>query len=92
MDFHIKDVLHQYLRKSKLNSGVYKKKIEHCWQQTMSPSIVRHTKSLKFEKGKLIIHVDSSPLRQQLFENREKIKKMINEQLGETIVHLVLIH
>ena len=42
-------------------------------------------------RKKLYITVDSAPLRQELSYGREKIKKVMNEELGEDYIEEVII-
>ena len=91
MDLHIKDVLKQYVNKGSLKHGLYTQKINDYWHEQMSPSIVSRTKSIIFEKGVLTLIFDSSPLKNELFNNRDRIKELINTHLEEEVIHVVLI-
>lgn len=91
MDLHIKDVLKQYVNKGSLQKGIYSQKIEAYWKANMSPSIVSRTRLVQFNKGILTLKFDSSPLKNELFNNRDRIKDLVNEHLQEKVVNVVIV-
>lgn len=92
MDLHIKDVLKKYIKQDKrIEDAYYSNKILEIWKNQFSESISKRTVSLKFHKGKLTVKVDSAPLRNELFNNREKIIQRLNEFLSEDIIKLLYV-
>jgi Protein of unknown function (DUF721). len=90
MDLHIKDVLSMYLKKDKkINDAYYTQRIMSYWQSELSPSISSRTTSIIYNKGVLIITVDSAALRHELFCNRDKIMTKVNEYLDQHMVYKV---
>lgn len=87
----LKEALHamvdQYRLKSKLNQA----RIRSHWEKLMGPSIMRYTREVKMGRKKLYIYMDSAPLRQELSMGKEKIRKMLNEALGEEYIEEVVI-
>jgi len=58
----------------------------------MGPGVSNHTSSVKLQNKTLIIQLNSSVLREELSYGKDKIIKMMNEELGETlIVKLMLV-
>lgn len=76
-----------YRLKSKLNQA----RIRSHWEKLMGPSIMRYTREIKMGRKKLYIYMDSAPLRQELSMGKEKIRKMLNEALGEEYIEEVII-
>ena len=83
----LKAMIEQYRLKGKLNQN----RIQSLWSELMGPSISSYTSEIKMYRKKLYITVDSAPLRQELSYGREKIKKVMNEELGEDYIEEVII-
>lgn len=87
----LKDALKAMLDHYKLKGKLNQSRIRHQWEEMMGPSIANYTKDIKLYKGKLFIIIDSAPLRQELSYGKEKIRKVLNEQLGEEAIREVII-
>ena len=57
----------------------------------MGPSINKYTTQITVRRNKLFVTIESAPLKQELSFGKEKIKKMINEELGEEYIQDVVI-
>ena len=91
MDFHIKDVLKQYIKRGKISNGIYTQRISQFWNLEMGKSIVSRTDKIVYKDHNLFISINSAALKQELFNSREKVKELVNEYLGEEIVETVVI-
>ncbi len=90
MDLHIKDVLKNYIKKDKaIGDAYYSQKIKAYWTESLSESITSRIHHISFKSGKLIVKTYSSPLRNELFNNREQLRLKINKHLGEEVVNLI---
>ncbi|MCB0586663.1 MAG: DUF721 domain-containing protein [Phaeodactylibacter sp.] len=83
----LKAMIDHYRLRGKLNQN----RIKSLWLQLMGPSIAAYTKEIRLYRKKLFLSIDSAPLRQELSYGREKIKKMLNEELGEEYIEEVII-
>lgn len=83
----LKDLVETYRLKSKLNQS----RINSLWESLMGNSISRYTKEIKVRKNKLYLTIESAPLRQELSFGKDKIRHMLNEELGEDFIHEVII-
>ena len=83
----LKAMIEHYRLKGKLNQN----RIKSLWAQLMGPSIAGYTKEIRVYKNKLYITIESAALRQELSYGRKKIKKMLNEELGEEYIEEVII-
>lgn len=77
-----------YRLRSKLNQT----KIRTLWSTLMGPSINRYTKELHIRKDKLYITLESSPLKQELLLGKDKIRNVINDELGGEYIKEVIIY
>lgn len=80
-------MVEHYRLKGKLNQT----HIRQAWSRLMGPTIAGYTKELKLRNKKLFITLDSAPLRQELSMGREKIKKILNDELGEAYIDEIVI-
>ncbi len=60
------------------------------WDEVVGPMISKHTKDLSFKDGKLIVTIDSAPLRQELSFSKSKLMLKLNEHAGKTLVNTIV--
>lgn len=65
--------------------------ISTAWDQVVGAMVARHTMSLKLRRGKLVVRVDSAPLRQELSFMREALKEILNKRAGRTVVEEIIL-
>lgn len=87
----LKDVLKDMVETYRLKNRLHQTKIQQLWNSVMGNSISRHTSDLKVRKNKLYITIESAPLRQELAFGRDKIRRMMNQELGEEYLEEVVI-
>ena len=86
------DALKNMLKASpKLERNLQKTKIENIWKAQMGETIHRYTREIRLVGDQLILSIESAALRNELSFGREKIKKIINDELGETVIREVII-
>ena len=78
-DYHLKEKLTEV----QLNEG---------WERIMGKMIAKHTTQIFIHEGKLHLHLDSAPLKQELMFARTKIKEVLNKEAGEEVITEVVIH
>ena len=83
----LKEMLEVYRLKAKLNQT----KINAVWSKLMGSSINKYTREIKLRRNKLYITIESASLRQELSYGKDKIIKIINEELGENYIEEVSI-
>lgn len=87
----LKEALHAMINYYKLKGGLNQTKVEGLWGKVMGPSIAKHTNHIKLVKGKLFIDLNSASLKQELSYGKDKIKKILNEELGSEVVEKIFI-
>jgi predicted nucleic acid-binding Zn ribbon protein len=90
-DLPIGDVLKQMVKAFRMEDNLNRVKIENYWEQEMGEAIAKHTRDLRLRNKILYITIDSAPLRQELHIGREKIKKILNEAIGEEYISDVVV-
>ncbi|RAJ06800.1 uncharacterized protein DUF721 [Chitinophaga skermanii] len=87
----IGDALREYLDKSRMKPKLMEVRIQENWESLMGKTIARYTQSVQLIDGTLMITTAVGPLKQELTYSRDKIKKLVNDMLGENIVKDVMI-
>ncbi len=87
----LKSAISTFLRSTRLAGKLAEQKIIDGWEARMGKMIAKHTKEISIHEKKLFLHIDSAPLRQELFYSREKIVKMLNEEAGEEVIREIVL-
>ncbi len=87
----IKDLMQSFIKENNLSKGMQKLKIEEVWGKLMGPGIVSYTEQVQLQNKTLIIKLTSSVLREELSYGKEKIVKMINQEMGEDLVSKLML-
>ncbi len=87
----LKAVLAELMKTYRLRKGNNEWVIKEAWPRLFGPSIHRHTTQLRLSGRRLYVQVDSSPLRHELMMGREKIRKMLNEEIGDEFLEEVIL-
>ena len=84
-------VLSEIVESKSLNSGITNEKINCLWNQLLGDNISQFTDKVKLKNETLYVSLRSAPLREELSYGKEKIMRMLNEEMGkETIKKIVL--
>ncbi len=87
----IREVINDLLDTFRIRGQYNAARLRNEWDEVVGRTIARHTEDLYLRDGKLIVHIDSAPLKQELFHNREKIRDLINDHFHEVVVEEVVI-
>ncbi|HET8885462.1 MAG TPA: DUF721 domain-containing protein [Salinimicrobium sp.] len=87
----ISEVLKSFVETNNLEKGLDKIKVEDVWNTQMGPAIAKYTTALKFEKNTLFVQLSSSVLREELSYGKEKIIKMLNEELETDLIQKLVL-
>ena len=87
----IGDVLKDFVSSSKLEQGLDKVNVREVWNREMGPAIQKYTTGLKLQNDTLYVQLSSSVLREELSYGKEKIIKMLNEELGKDLIQKLVL-
>lgn len=87
----IKDLMQSFIKENNLSKGMQKIKIEEAWNAIMGQGVSSYTESVQLQQKTLIIRLTSSVLREELSYGKDKIIKMINEEMGEEVVSKLML-
>ena len=85
------DVLKQFIVQNKLESGIDVVNVREAWQNVMGNGVNNYTTEIQLKGSTLYVALSSAVLREELSYGKDKIIKMINEEVQkELVTHLVL--
>ncbi len=82
----IGDVLKQFIHENRLQSGIDKIDVRDAWKNLMGNGVNNYTTEILLKGTTLYVALSSAVLREELSYGKEKIIKMINEELRKDIV------
>lgn len=82
----IGDVLKQFIQENKLETGMDKINVQDAWKNLMGPGVNNYTIEVLLKGSTLYVALSSAVLREELSYGKDKIIKMINEELQKEIV------
>ena len=89
--FLVKDLMQIFIKENNLSKGMQKIQIEETWAKLMGQGVAGYTTSVKLQNKTLIVQLSSSVLREELTYGKEKIIKMMNEEMGENIISKIML-
>lgn len=87
----IGDVLRQFIEINKLQPGMDKINVEDAWKSLMGNGVNSYTKEVMLKGTTLYVSLTSAVLREELSYGKQKIIKMINEELGKEVIKEVIL-
>ncbi len=87
----IGDVLKEFIEVNKLQSGMDKIDVEATWKSLMGNGVNSYTKEVILKGSTLYVSLTSAVLREELSYGKEKIIKMINEELRKEVVTSIIL-
>lgn len=87
----IGDVLNEIIQLNKLQGGIDDVAVKEAWRNLMGNGVNSYTKNVLLKGGILYVELTSSVLRSELHYGKEKIIKMINEELKKEVVKEVVL-
>lgn len=91
-EFHsIQDLMKDVIKDNKLTKGMQQLSVKEAWAKLMGKGVVSYTNNVTLNGKTLIVNLKSSVLREELGYGKEKIIKMMNEELGENLISKLLL-
>lgn len=85
------DVLKEFIEANRLQKGLDKVSAKEAWHNVMGSAISRYTTAIKLERETVYVQLSSSVLREELSYGKEKIIKLLNEELGKDLVKKIIL-
>lgn len=82
----VKDLMASFIKENNLSKGMQKLEIEEAWAKLMGQGVVSYTIKIQLQNKTLVVALSSSVLREELSYGKEKIIKMLNEEMGDKLI------
>jgi len=82
----ISDVLKQFISQNKLEAGMDVVNVREAWKNLMGNGVNNYTTEIQLKGSVLYVALSSAVLREELSYGKDKIIKMINEDLRKDLV------
>ena len=90
-EISLQDAIQEFLKHSRLKSGIQALRIEEIWEEVMGKTIAKYTEKIQLINHTLYITTTVAPLKNELLYQKEKIIERINEILKEKLVTEVVV-
>ncbi len=90
-EFSMQDAIQQFLKQSRLKSGIQALQIEEVWENIMGKTIAKYTDKIQIINQTLFINTQVGPLKNELLYQKDKIIERVNEALGDAVIKEVVI-
>lgn len=87
----ISDVLKEFIEVNNLQKGMDKIDVRDAWKNLMGNGVNTYTREIMLKGTTLYVELTSAVLREELSYGKEKIVKMINEEMGREVVTEVVL-
>jgi hypothetical protein len=87
----IGDVLKEIIQVNKLQPGIDQISVKEAWVSLMGNGVNSYTKNVVLKGNTLYVELTSAVLREELSYGKDKIIKMINDELRRDIITAVVL-
>ncbi len=87
----MEDLMKDVIKENKLTKGLNQLSVKEAWAKLMGNGVVSYTSKVELTGKTLVVKLKSSVLREELSYGKEKIIKMMNEELGETLISKIIL-
>lgn len=87
----IGDILKEIIEINKLSAGIDDVAVRDAWFSLMGNGVKTYTRQIGLKNGTLYVELSSSVLREELSYGKEKIIRMINDELGREVIKAVVL-
>lgn len=87
----IGDVLKEFIEANRLDKGLDRVNAKEAWDKVMGNAISKYTTAIRLDRETLTVQLSSSVLREELSYGKEKIIKLLNEELGKDLIKQLIL-
>lgn len=87
----IGDILKEIIEANKLDKGLNQISVTDAWKNLMGNGVNNYTRNVLLKGSVLYVELTSAVLREELSYGKDKIIKMINDELGREVVKDVVL-
>lgn len=90
-EMSFKDAMGEFLKNSKMKTGLQAVQLETAWEEIMGKTIARYTDKLQIIQSTLYISTTVAPLKNELLYQKDNIIRRVNETLGAGVITDVVV-
>jgi Protein of unknown function (DUF721). len=87
----ISDVLKEFMQANNLQPGMDKINVRDAWKNIMGNGVNNYTRDIMLKGATLYVELNSAVLREELSYGKEKIVRMLNEELKREVVKNIVL-
>lgn len=87
----IQDILSSFVKDNKLEKGLDNVRVGAAWRELLGKGVQNYTTNVRLQNKTLYVNLSSSVLRQELSYGKDKIIKLINDELGKEVVDKIIL-
>ena len=84
-------VLDEIVQSKALKTGITNARINELWYELMGSQMTHYTDKILLKGNTLFVSLNNAALREELSYGKEKIRKMMNEQLGSEVLKKIVL-
>lgn len=90
-DLSLQEAMKDMLKEYRLKPQFDETRVKMLWEKLMGKTIATYTSNISVKKNVLYLTILSAPLKHELSYAKDKIKNLLNEEMGEEYVKDVVI-
>jgi hypothetical protein len=90
-DLSLQEAMRSMLTEYRLKSQLDETRVRMLWEKLMGKTIATYTSNIAVKKNVLHLTILSAPLKHELSFAKDKIKTLLNEEMGEDYIQDVVI-
>lgn len=90
-DFSLAEAMQAMIKEYRLGPQLNEMRVKTLWAELMGKTINTYTSQIAVRKGILYISILSAPLKHELSYGKDKIRDLMNAELGEDYIKEVVI-
>ena len=87
----IQDILSSFVKHNKLEKGLDNVRVGAAWRELLGKGVQNYTTNVRLQNKTLYVNLSSSVLREELSYGKDKIIKLINDELGKEVVDKIIL-
>ena len=88
---NIQDAIQDFVENNKLEKGLNKVNVRDAWTKLMGNGVNNYTTAIDLKNETLYVQLSSSTLREELSYGKDKIIKMLNEELEKDLIKKLIL-
>jgi len=84
-------VLDEIVQSKALKTGITNARINELWYELMGTHMTHYTEKILLKENTLFVSLNNAALREELNYGKEKIREIMNEQLGGEVLKKIVL-